>query len=195
MSQRAASQAGRGAFSIRLDGFEFSSLCGLSLLLLSFIRLRQHVSAAAGARKFSPGDKIFQVVARSLSRAIVPALKYWTALSCSRIFFVLLLLLLLLVHPLGAVATFHPYPLHPCHPPSLATFFFFSPASFFSRSRPLPPPLSNLLPSSSLFFVLFSSFERSSFRAPSRKNLTTYDSRIKPRAPGTPGYPSLTTHE
>jgi len=38
----------------------------------SYIRLRQHVSAAAGARKFSPGDKIFQVVARSLSRAIVP---------------------------------------------------------------------------------------------------------------------------
>lgn len=55
-----------GAFrfdSTRLDGFEFSR---------SYIRLRQHVSAAAGARKFSPGDKIFQVVARSLSRAIVP---------------------------------------------------------------------------------------------------------------------------
>lgn len=36
--------------------------------------------------KFSPGDKIFQVVARSLSRDR-PTLKYWTALSCSRIFF------------------------------------------------------------------------------------------------------------
>jgi len=41
-------------------------------LVWPYIRLRQHVSAAAGARKFSPGDKIFQVVARSLSRAIVP---------------------------------------------------------------------------------------------------------------------------
>lgn len=84
----------------RPDGFEFS-LCLLSpppVGLSLYIRLRQHVSAAAGARKFSPGDKIFQVVARSLSRDR-PALKYWTALSCSRIFFLNLLLLLHLPFP------------------------------------------------------------------------------------------------
>lgn len=68
--ERVSRESGRSRrFSIRVDSMASSLPLARPAALYT---LRQHVSAAAGARKFSPGDKIFQVVARSLSRAIVP---------------------------------------------------------------------------------------------------------------------------
>lgn len=134
--------------STRLDGFEFSlcsprdpiyvtSACFSGCRCPKVFARRQDISSG-------------RPVAQSRDR---PALKYWTALSCSRIFF--LHLLHLRAHP-GTAATFQPPttprypPFRPCHPPSPATFFF-SPGFLLFRSRPLPP-LSNLLPPSSFFF-------------------------------------------
>lgn len=134
--------------STRLDGFEFSlrpprssiyvtSACFSGCRCPKVFARRQDISSG-------------RPVAQSRDR---PALKYWTALSCSRIFF--LHLLHLRAHP-GTAATFHrqpPLATHPLVPVihHLPRPSFSPPASFFSASRPLPP-LSNLLPPSSFFF-------------------------------------------
>lgn len=134
--ERVSCESGRSRrFSIRVDSMASSFPLTRPVVLYT---LRQHVSAAAGARKFSPGDKIFQVVARSLSRAIVPrwnigrlflAAAYSSSTSSTSGHTPVPL-------PLSTANHLPRYPpLRPCHPPSPATFFFFT---GFLPSFPFP---------------------------------------------------------